>query len=171
MGYVDSFFENLVEKTTTDGVDIDAQWLDQAIELARQAGRLGNVPVAAVVVLAGQRIGLGVNTRETCCDASAHAEIEAIRDAGRKLGSWRLDEATLYVTVEPCLMCAGAILQSRIKRVVYGAAEAKTGAHRSRYRVFDGEPICVEQQMNRQQACAEVMTQFFDLTRNRRSRP
>jgi tRNA(adenine34) deaminase len=167
---VDSFFENLVEKTTTDGVDVDAQWLDMALGLARQAGRLGNVPVAAIVVHDGRAVGFGVNTRESCHDASAHAEIEAIRSAGQKLGSWRLEDATLYVTVEPCLMCAGAILQSRLRRVVYGASEPKTGAHQSRYRIFDGEPIQVEQQINRQHACAAVMTSFFDHTRARRSR-
>jgi len=166
---VDLLFENLVEKKDINGVDVDAQWLDEAVNFAAQAGRLGNVPVGAVVVIDGKAIGYGVNLRETCHDASAHAEIVAIRAAGRTLGRWRLDGATLYVTVEPCLMCSGAILQSRLSRVVYGAMEPKTGAHQSQHRVFDGHPVCIEQHPGMASVCGAVMTAFFDQTRQRRS--
>jgi tRNA(adenine34) deaminase len=161
-------FENPVEKKTTVGVD-DAFWLSEALQLAEQAGRLGNVPVGAVIVVEGRVAGRGVNLRETCCDASAHAELIAIREAGRALESWRLEGATLYVTLEPCLMCAGAILQSRIARVVYGATEPKTGAHVSRHRVLDADTIAVEQHPGLAEACAELMTRFFEDVRERRN--
>ncbi len=166
---MDLIFENLVEEKDTKGVDVDAQWLDEALAEAALAGRLGNVPVGAVIVQDGRIIARAVNSRESCHDATAHAELLAIREAGRTLGSWRLERATLYVTMEPCLMCAGAILQSRLARVVYGASEPKTGAHQSRYRVFDGETVRVEQHQAKAEACAAVMTSFFEKTRRRRS--
>jgi tRNA(adenine34) deaminase len=148
----------------------DGAWLALALSLAQQAGRLGNVPVGAVLVASGEVIGLGVNLRESCPDVSAHAELMALRAAGQRAQAWRFDEATLYVTVEPCLMCAGAILQARVQRVVYGATEPKTGAHQSRYRVFDGEHTCIEQNLAWAEPCAAVMTSFFEATRALRRR-
>lgn len=100
-----------------------------ALALAREAGTCGEVPVGCVVTDAdGAVIGRGRNRREEAHDACAHAEIEAIREACRARGSWRLDGCTLYVTLEPCPMCAGAILNARIPRVVYGAREEKSGS-------------------------------------------
>lgn len=167
-------FENHQEEMSASGSGAhsadDDRWLTLALELAEQAGRLGNVPVGAVLVAAGDVIGVGANTRESCPDVSAHAEMLALRAAGQRRGAWRHDDATLYVTVEPCLMCAGAILQARVKRVVYGAAEAKTGAHQSRYRVFDGETTCIEQNLAWAEPCAAAMTAFFEATRERRRR-
>lgn len=98
----------------------------RALELARQAER--EVPVGALIVLEGKIIGEGWNRPLSTHDASSHAEIEAIRAAGRATGNYRLTGATLYVTVEPCTMCVGAIFHARIARVVYGAREPKTGA-------------------------------------------
>lgn len=106
----------------------------QAIELAQQAGRQGDVPVGALVIRrtgdSGQIeiLGCGYNRREQDSDPCAHAEIEALREAGKALGSWRLDNCELYVTLEPCTMCAGAIVSARIKRLVFGAWDAKAGA-------------------------------------------
>jgi tRNA(adenine34) deaminase len=101
--------------------------MDLALELARQAADEGEVPVGCVIVRDGQVVGRGRNHRETGRTALGHAEIQAIDEACRTLGGWRLWECTLYVTLEPCPMCAGAILNARIPRVVYGAADSKAG--------------------------------------------
>jgi len=106
---------------------VDAAYMAQALQLARQAGELGEVPVGAVVVLNGHILGTGMNRCVIDHDPSAHAEVLALRDAGKQAGSYRLDKATLYVTLEPCLMCCGALLQARIARLVFGAREPKTG--------------------------------------------
>jgi len=103
-------------------------YMRQALEEARKAYALGEVPIGAVVVLNGQITGRGHNLRETLKDSSAHAEILALREAARALGDWRLNEATLYSTIEPCPMCAGAIVQFRLGTLVYGAADPKAGA-------------------------------------------
>jgi tRNA(adenine34) deaminase len=103
--------------------------MQQAISLAHKVKSSGDVPVGALIVNeAGEILSFGKNEREKDNDPSAHAEILAIRRAGEKLGSWRLDDLTLVVTLEPCVMCAGAILQSRIKRLVFGAFDQKAGA-------------------------------------------
>ena len=105
--------------------------------MAKQAETYGEIPVGAVVVLGDKIVGKGFNRRESKLDISSHAEIEALKDAEKNIGNWRLDGATLYVTLEPCLMCAGAILQSRISKVVFGSYDEKDGALVSRYYVYD----------------------------------
>lgn len=124
--------------TDSNDADIDArnrQWMRRALELARLAeSEDGEVPVGAVLVLDGTIIGEGRNRMIGANDASAHAEIEALRDAGRRVGNYRLPGSTLYVTLEPCVMCAGAIVHARVARVVYAASDPKTGAAGS---VFD----------------------------------
>lgn len=107
-------------------------WMAQAMALAAAAGDAGDVPVGAVVVDEGNRlVAEGANRREQDGDPTAHAEVLALRAAGRALGSWHLGECTLYVTLEPCPMCAGAIVLSRLGTLVYGAADPKAGAIRS----------------------------------------
>lgn len=104
-------------------------WMRRAIALAQQAGDAGEVPVGAVVVDdSNQLVAEGENRRERDYDPTAHAEVVALRAAGRSLGQWRLNLCTLYVTLEPCPMCAGAIIQSRVKTLVYGLDDPKTGA-------------------------------------------
>jgi tRNA(adenine34) deaminase len=107
---------------------VDAHWMRAALEQARAAAEAGEVPVGAVVVRDGQIVGRGFNHPIGVHDPSAHAEIEALRDAAKRLGNYRLDGCALYVTLEPCAMCAGAILHARLDRVVWGAAEPRTGA-------------------------------------------
>ena len=106
----------------------DLAWMRAALGEARRAETLGEVPIGAVLVRAGEIIGSGCNRPISACDPTAHAEIEALRDAARRVGNYRLPGATMYVTVEPCLMCAGALLHARIERLAYGASAPKTGA-------------------------------------------
>jgi tRNA(adenine34) deaminase len=113
-------------------------YMREALKEAAKAGILKEVPIGAVVVKDDTIIARGYNLRESLQKSTAHAEIVAIEAACDTLGTWRLEECTLYVTVEPCPMCAGAMIQSRVKRVVYGASDNKTGAHVSNINVFSG---------------------------------
>ncbi|MHC5541672.1 tRNA adenosine(34) deaminase TadA [Singulisphaera rosea] len=115
----------------------DLEMMRLALNLAEEAYSLGEVPVGAVVVREGRVLSQGYNLRETSHDPTAHAERLALTLGGRALGTWRLDGCTLYVTLEPCPMCAGAIVQSRIARVVFGAKDPKAGACGSLYRLVD----------------------------------
>ncbi|MGA8206692.1 MAG: nucleoside deaminase [Candidatus Dormiibacterota bacterium] len=116
--------------------ELDRDAMLHALRLARAAGRRGEVPVGAVILAHGEVIAAASNRVERARDASAHAELLALRRASRKLESWRLSGCTLYSTLEPCPMCAGAILLARIDRVVYGAEDPRKGAHRSVYDVL-----------------------------------
>ena len=107
---------------------MDEQYMDMALELAKEAALEGEVPVGCVIVRNGEVVGRGRNRRETDKTALGHAEVEAIADACKNLGGWRLWDCTMYVTLEPCPMCAGAILNARIPKVVCGARDAKSGA-------------------------------------------
>jgi tRNA(adenine34) deaminase len=136
----------------------------RALELAREARTFGEVPVGAVVVRAGRILAQAFNLRETFHDPTAHAERLALTWAGRAIGSWRLDDCTLYVTLEPCAMCAGAIVQSRIARLVYGATDPKAGACESLYR------LASDPRLNHRvpitsgvlaDECGEVLKEFF----------
>ena len=116
----------------------DEEFMKICIELAREAANKGECPVGAIVVDSnGSIIGKGYNNRETGNSPTAHAEIIAIEEAAKKLNSWRLSDCTLYVTLEPCPMCAGAIINSRLKRLVYGAFDEKGGACASVLNIFD----------------------------------
>ncbi|MEZ0271268.1 MAG: tRNA adenosine(34) deaminase TadA [Methylophilaceae bacterium] len=106
----------------------DSEYMQMALELAAQAAEAGEVPVGALVVKDGEIIGRGYNAPISCHDPSAHAEIRAMRDAAQRIGNYRLVGCTLYVTLEPCAMCAGAIQHARIARLVFGANDPKTGA-------------------------------------------
>lgn len=152
----------------------DRYFMEQALILAREAASEGEVPVGCVIVRKGEIVGRGRNRREKDKTALAHAEIEAIGDACRNLGGWRLWECTLYVTLEPCPMCAGAILSARIPRVVYGASDSKFGAVRSVCSLFDmrfNHHPAVEAGVMEEEAAA-LMTEFFQKLRiELRSRP
>jgi len=114
----------------------DVEFMQRALERARGAALHGEVPVGAVLVKAGAVVAEGANRPVGGCDPTAHAEIEALRAAGRALGSYRLTDTTLYVTLEPCVMCAAAIVQARVSRVVFGAFDPKLGAAGSLLNVF-----------------------------------
>lgn len=115
-------------KFESEEESLDIFWMQRALELAKQAAAEGEVPVGAVLVRDNDVIGEGWNRPIASHDPTGHAEINAMRSAAEKVGNYRLVDSTLYVTLEPCVMCAGAIIHARIKRVVYGAIEPKTGA-------------------------------------------
>ena len=153
---------------------MDLAYMDEALALARQAAAEGEVPVGCVIVRGDRIVGRGRNRRETGKTALAHAEIEAINEACRNLGGWRLWDCTLYVTLEPCPMCAGAILGARIPRVVYGASDKKYGAVGSVCNLFSMEfnhHPRVESGVRAEEAAA-LMEEFFkNLRVELRSRP
>jgi tRNA(adenine34) deaminase len=135
-----------------------------ALELAHQGGALGEVPVGAIVVYQDQIIGRGFNAPISRQDPSAHAEIQAMRDAAQRLGNYRLVDCDLYVTLEPCVMCAGAIMHARIERLFYGASDPKTGACGSIINLFQ------EKRLNHHteviggilaEKCGSVLSDFF----------
>ena len=152
----------------------DLYFMDEALALAREAAAEGEVPVGCVIVRNGRIVGRGRNRREADKSALAHAEIEAIGQACRELGGWRLWECTLYVTLEPCSMCAGAILNARIPRVVYGASDSKCGACGSVCDLFNmdfNHHPTVEKGIREEEAAA-LMTEFFQNLRvTLRARP
>lgn len=147
----------------------DRAFMREALALAERAGELGDVPVGAVVVRRGEVIARGFNRREAWQDPTGHAELLAIRRAAEALGSWRLDGCTLFVTLEPCPMCAGLIVASRLERVVYGARDEKAGAVRSLYAMLEdprlNHRVKVETLMADE--CSEALTSFFAALRER----
>ena len=148
----------------------DDDWMAQALELAREAARRGEVPVGALLVRDDAVLGRGGNAPIAHNDPTSHAEIVALREAGRALGNYRLPGCTLYVTLEPCAMCAGAILHARLARLVYGASDPKTGACGSVVDLF------AEPRLNHHtrvtggvaaDACASLLSEFFGARRPR----
>lgn len=146
----------------------DARYMRAALELAHEGGLIGEVPVGAVVVMNGEIVGRGYNQPISSHDPTAHAEVMALRDAAARIGNYRLVGATLYVTMEPCVMCAGAILHSRVARVVYGAREYKTGAHGSIIDVFAEPRLNYHCEISGgvlAEACAAAISGFFETRR------
>ena len=145
--------------------------MQEALELARGAQQQGEVPVGALVVLDEKIIGRGANAPIRLHDPTAHAEILALREAGQSIGNYRLAGATLYCTIEPCVMCAGAIVAARISRLVFGARDIRFGGVRSKFRVADSEILnhrveIVEGVLGFE--CAQLLREFFE---HRRSAP
>ncbi len=121
--------------------DFDLVFMQLALSEARLALEAGDVPVGAVVVVDGEVVARAHNRREELSDPTAHAEVLALRAAGEKLGRWRLPDATVYITKEPCVMCAGAMMHARVARVVYGAQDPKYGAAWSIYNILDDDRL------------------------------
>jgi tRNA(adenine34) deaminase len=147
----------------------DDQWMQHAILLAQKAEKQNEVPVGAVLILNDEILGEGFNCPITTSDPCAHAEIIALRAAAQKIKNYRLLDTTLYVTLEPCMMCIGAIIHARIKRVVYGACDARYGAVTSAFRMQDN------QQLNHRviyeggllaEECGKLLSEFFKARRN-----
>ena len=134
-------------------------YMEQALALAREAAAAGEVPVGCVIVRAGQIVGRGRNRREEKQSTASHAEMEAIAQANETLGSWRLEDCELYVTLEPCPMCAGAILNARLRRVWYGALGACGGVTNLFMESFPNRPALVGGILG--EACRQVLADFF----------
>lgn len=148
----------------------DERFMQQALAEARRAGEAGEVPVGAIVVCGGEVVGRGRNRRETDQDPLAHAELLALREAARSLGHWRLLGCTLYATLEPCAMCAGALVNARVERLVFGAADPKAGFcgtlgdlvrdPRLNHRLTVSEGVLADE-------CGKLLTDFFAGLRRR----
>jgi tRNA(adenine34) deaminase len=142
----------------------DEHYMEVALELAQEAYARGEVPVGAVLVRDGEILARNHNRREELKDATAHAEILVLREAGRLIGGWRLTGTTLYVTLEPCPMCAGALVQARVSRLVYGTRDLKGGAAASLYNITSdprlNHRLAVEEGILRER-CAALLQKFF----------
>ena len=150
----------------------DAAWMQQALAQAQIAAERDEVPVGAVLVdAAGELIAAGHNQPISACDPSAHAEIVVLRAAAQKLGNYRLPDTTLYVTLEPCTMCVGALVHARVGRLVYGAAEPKTGAIESAQRLFETGKFNHQPELKAgvlANECSALLSQFFAKKRSAR---
>ncbi|MBI4889522.1 MAG: tRNA adenosine(34) deaminase TadA [Acidobacteria bacterium] len=142
----------------------DERWMAEALALAREAEAAGEVPVGAVVVLEGGVIGRGHNGPITSGDPTAHAEIRALRQAAAEIGNYRLEGTTLYSTLEPCVMCAGALVHARVRRLVFGARDLRFGGVRSKFRLCDSEILNHRVEIREGVLgadCAELLERFF----------
>jgi tRNA(adenine34) deaminase len=149
-------------------VDLDEALMREALRLAREAAAAGEVPVGAVVAIRDEIIGRGANSPISCSDPTAHAEMLALREAARRTGNYRLEDATLYCTLEPCVMCAGALVAARAKRLVFGARDLRFGGVRSKFRVADSDVLnhsvlVVEGILAGD--CVELLREFFEARR------
>lgn len=151
-------------KTTTVMTNITEKYMKEALRQAKKAYALGEVPIGCVIVHEGQIIGRGYNRRNTDKNTLAHAEITAINKASKKIGDWRLEDCTLYVTLEPCQMCAGAIVQARIPHVVMGCMNPKAGCAGSILNILDMPEFNHQVAVTRgvlEEECSEMLKTFF----------
>jgi tRNA(adenine34) deaminase len=145
--------------------DIDKKMMALAIEQARLALENGDVPVGAVVTVGGEVVSTAYNRREADNDPTAHAEVLALREAGHRLGSWRLSGATVYITKEPCVMCAGALMSARVARVVYGAQDPKYGAAWSVFNILQDDRLNHRTEVTAgvfAEECMALLKEFFE---------
>lgn len=142
----------------------DEKYMKEALKEAKKAYKLGEVPIGCVIVYEGKIIGRGYNRRNTDKTTLAHAEISAIKKASKVIGDWRLEGCTLYVTLEPCQMCSGAIIQARVDRVVMGAMNPKAGCGGSLLNILENESFNHQALVSRgilEEECSDILTKFF----------
>ena len=154
--------------------ETDAHWMRQALAAAHEARERGEVPVGTCIVAGDEILAVAGNRTRTDGDPTAHAEIVALREAAGKLGNYRLTDANVYSTIEPCVMCAGALIQARVKRLVYGARDERAGAVESHFRVCDTDFLNhrIEVVTGVLEAeCRELMQEFFRARRSGRQMP
>ncbi len=145
--------------------DREAHWMRQALAAASEAGQRGEVPIGACVVTnEGRILAIAGNRSRTDCDPTAHAEIIALREAAHNFGNYRLTDTALYSTIEPCAMCAGALIQARVKRLIYGARDERFGAVESRFRICDSSSLNHRMEITSgvlEEECRAIMQEFF----------
>jgi tRNA(adenine34) deaminase len=149
-------------------VSADERFMSAAVELARRAGEAGEVPVGAVAVREGCLVGAGWNSPISRNDPTAHAEMLALREAGQTIGNYRLEDVTLYVTLEPCVMCAGALVQARVRRLVFGVRDLRFGGVRGTFRLADSELLNHRVDVAEGVLAAECMALLQEFFRRRR---
>jgi tRNA(adenine34) deaminase len=151
--------------------DRDAHWMRRAIDAALAAGERGEVPIGACVVMdAGQVLAIAGNRTRADCDPTAHAEIVALREAARVFGNYRLTGAVVYSTIEPCAMCAGALVQARVRRLVYGARDERFGAVETHFRICDSDSLNHRMEITPgvlETECRTIMREFFRARRKK----
>jgi tRNA(adenine34) deaminase len=151
---------------------MDEKFMRMALQLAKRAGERDEVPVGAILVRNGEIVAQAYNLRETLHSPLGHAELITLQRASKKLGAWRLLDTTLYVTLEPCIMCAGALVQARVSRVVYGAVDPKGGAVESLYKIFHDERLNHKIEITGgvlAEECSQVLKEFFKRKRRKNS--
>jgi len=154
--------------TTAAQTDSDEHWMRQALTAARQAQTSGEVPIGTCIVSDNQLVAVSGNRTRTDCDPTAHAEIIALREAAKKLGNYRLTNVDVYSTIEPCAMCAGALIQARVRRLIYGAPDDRAGAVVSRFRICDTDFLNHRIQITAgvlEAECRALMQEFFQSRR------
>ena len=154
---------------TAAETEADEHWMRQALAAAREAQAAGEVPIGTCIVSENQLVAVSGNRTRTDCDPTAHAEIVALREAAAKLGNYRLTGVAVYSTIEPCAMCAGALIQARVSRLIYGAPDERAGAVISRFRICDTDFLNHRIKISAgvlEQECRALMQEFF---RSRRS--
>lgn len=154
-------------KTAADAV-LDEHWMRQALDAAREAQGRGEVPIGTCIVSGGKLLSVSGNRTRTDCDPTAHAEIVALRDASKTVGNYRLTDSDVYSTIEPCAMCAGALIQARVRRLIYGAKDERAGAVESRFRICDTEFLNHRIEIVSgvlEEECRALMQQFFQSRR------
>ena len=152
-------------------MDVDAQWMARAVAAAYEAESRGEVPVGACVVSGATLLAVAGNRTRTDRDPTAHAEIVALREAAQQLGNYRLTDTVVYSTIEPCAMCAGALIQARVRRLVYGARDERAGAVESRFRICDSDFLNHRIEVTAgvlEEECRELMQRFFRARRNQK---
>jgi tRNA(adenine34) deaminase len=148
---------------------IDEGWMREALNLARQSQQNDEVPVGAIVVMDERMVGRGANSPIGSTDPTAHAEILALREAARRLGNYRLEGATVYATLEPCVMCAGALVTARVRRLVFGSRDIRFGGVRSKFRIADSEVLNHRIEIAEgvlAAECTELLVRFFEKLRS-----
>ena len=161
------------EEVQKEGIKVDEKYMREAIRQAKKAYKLDETPIGCVIVHNGRIIGRGYNRRNTDKSPLAHAEITAIKKASKRLGDWRLEECTLYVTLEPCQMCAGAIIQSRVTRVVVGCMNPKAGCAGSVLNLLDVKAFNHQAELTTgvlEEECSALMTGFFKELREKKKK-
>ncbi len=145
-------------------IELDTRWMRRALTAAREAQQRAEVPVGTCIVSAEAVLAISGNRTRTDCDPTAHAEMVALREAAQKVGNYRLPDAIVYSTIEPCAMCAGALIQARVRRLVYGVADERAGAVESRFRICDTDFLNHRIEVTAgvlEQECRELMQEFF----------